>query len=95
MKIELTVEGAIALREFAEAMPFALENIVESTENLLQVYQSVAEELGNHEPEFCEMLLHIKKAQEDASEAIQVLPGQLLATADKIDAYVANRPTVN
>lgn len=94
MKLSLNNESAVALREFAAAMPLALENIAESTEKVVQVYQSVAEEVGPHNQDFYEMLMLIKSAQEAAADAVQALPPMLNATADKIDAYVASNPRV-
>lgn len=94
MKLALNTESALALREFAESMPFAVENIVAATVKVVHVYQSVADTLGVHHNDFYEMLMHIKKAQENAAEAILSLPPMLNATADKIDAYVAAHPTV-
>lgn len=94
MKLALNTQSAIALREFAESMPLAIENIVTATEKVVQVYQSVADTLGVHNQDFYEMLMHIKKAQENAADAIQTLPPMLNSTADKIDAYVATHPTV-
>lgn len=94
MKLALNTESAMALREFAEAMPLALENITASTEKVVQVYQSVAENVGPHNQDFLNMLMLIKTAQESAAEAIQALPVRLIATADKIDAYVAANPSV-
>lgn len=92
MKLSLNTESANALRDFAKAMPFAMGNIVESTLKLVQVYQSVADSVGEHGNDFYDMLMYIKRAQEDAAEAIEVLPPMLNATADKIDAYVAANP---
>ena len=92
MKLALNTESATALREFAEAMPLAIENITESTEKVVQVYQSVAEDVGPHNQDFYNMLMLIKSAQE--AEAVQALPPMLNATADKIDAYVAANPSV-
>ena len=88
LRLALNAESAMALREFAEAMPVAIENITESTQRLMQVYQSVADSVGPHNEEFLDMLMHVKAAQESAADAIQALPTQLIATADKIDAYV-------
>lgn len=88
MELALNTESAIALREFAQAMPLAIENITESTEKVVQVYQSVAEDVGPHNQDFYNMLLLIKSAQEAAAEAVQKLPTMLNNTADKIDAYV-------
>lgn len=94
MRLALNTESAIALREFAEAIPLAIENITESTEKVVQVYQSVAEDVGPHNQEFYDMLMLIKSAQEAAAGAVQELPPMLNATADKIDAYVAADPSI-
>ena len=89
MKLSLNAQSANALREFAGAMPVAVSNIVTATEKLIQVYQSTADSLGVHQNDFYQMLMHIKKAQENAADAIESLPPMLKATAAKIDAYVA------
>lgn len=94
MELDLNSESAVALREFAEAMPLAIENITESTEKLVRVYRSVAEGVGPHNQDFYEMLMLIKTAQEAAADAVQALPPMLNATADKIDAYIATHPTI-
>lgn len=94
MKLSLNSESAAALREFSESMPVAIQNIVDSTEKVVQVYQSVADTLGVHNQDFYDMLMLIKKAQEETAVAIQVLPKMLTTTADKIDAYVATNPTI-
>lgn len=94
MKLSLNSESAAALRDFSESMPVAIQNIVDSTEKVVQVYQSVADTLGVHNQDFYDMLMLIKKAQEETAVAIQVLPKMLTTTADKIDAYVAANPTI-
>ena len=60
MKLDLSSTGSAALREFAEIMPLAIENISESTVKVVQVYQSVAESVGPHEQDFYDMLMLIK-----------------------------------
>lgn len=95
MKLALNTESATAMREFAQAMPLAIENITQSTERVVQVYQSVAETVGPHNQDFYNMLMLIKSAQENAAEAVQELPSMLNATADKIDAYVAANPSLS
>lgn len=95
MRIAVNAEGALALREFAKAMPLAVDNIVAATEKLIQVYQSVSETLGEHDTDFYNLLVHIKNAQELAAEAIKELPPKLNVTADKIDIYVATHATVS
>ena len=94
LELALNTESAAALREFAESMPLAIQNIVDSTEKVVRVYQSVAEQLGVHSQDFYNMLMLIKKAQEETAEAISELPKMLNTTADKIDEYVANHPTI-
>lgn len=94
MKLALNHESSAAMREFAESMPVAIENIVQGTEKVVQVYQSVAESVGPHNQDFYNMLLSIKNAQEVAAEAIDELPEKLNKTADKIDAYIAANPSV-
>lgn len=92
MRIELNQESADALRELAAAMPYAVANITESTTRLVRTYQSIADEVGPHEKEFCEMLLHVKKMQIEAAEAIQKLPPKMTATAEKIEQHIAHKP---
>lgn len=94
MRIELNQESANALRDLASAMPYAIMNITESTTRLIRTYQSVANEVGPHEKEFHEMLLHIKKMQIEAAEAIQQLPPRMIATAEKIEQYIARKPSL-
>lgn len=94
LDLKIDNDGAAILREFAAAMPVALANIEESTERVLGIYQSVANSVGPHEQDFYDMLMTIKKAQEQARDAIMVLPKMLNQTADKIEAYVASRPSV-
>ena len=93
MKLALNSKSSAALREFAQAMPFAMQNIVEETNTVFQVYQSVSETLGEHDQDFRDMLKSIQKAQEEAADAILALPPKLNKTADMIDDYVATHPT--
>lgn len=94
LKLALNSESAEALREFAKAMPVAVDNIVNSTETVIGVYQSVAESVGPHNQDFSNMLTSIKNAQELAEEAISVLPDKLNGVADKIEAYVLANPSI-
>lgn len=83
----LTHEGAMYLREWADAMPIAIQNIITSTERVTSVYQIVSDNVGPHREAFYQMLLSIKKAQEDSVDALSSLPVKLRKTADKIDKY--------
>lgn len=86
-KIALDLESAAALREFAAAMPVAVENITNETIKLVNVYQSVADNVGPHNEDFYNMLMLIKSAQLKAAEAVEVLPNVLNLIADKIEIY--------
>ena len=97
MKLPSTTNKEVShiLRDFAEAMPFAIENINQSAKRVFQVYQSVADTVGPYERNFHDILMIIKKAQETATEAIQVLPPMLTSTADRIDDYINSHPNIS
>ena len=90
LRLMLTHEGATCLREWANAVPRAIESIEDSTLNVVSIYQSVAESVGLHRESFYQMLLCIKRAQEQFADALGFFPQGLRATADKIDDYVNN-----
>ncbi len=87
----LTPEGAEALRQFAKAMPFAIENIAAATEKMDSTYGTIMEGLGTHAEDFKDILEYVRSAQKKAAEALEFLPPQLENTASKIDAYVAKK----
>ena len=93
MKLSLNAESVNALRELAESIPIAVQKIVESTLKVITTYQGVSETLGEHRQSFYDMLLLVKKTQEETVESIQVLPKMLNETADKIDSYITNTPS--
>ena len=93
VKIGLNQESVDALLALAQALPVAVNNIADATERLWQVFQSVSDKVGPHEPDFETMLVCIKKAQETAAEALITLPPMMAATANNISAYIANRKT--
>ena len=66
LRMMLSHEGANYLRDWAEAMPVAIQNIIESTEKVTSVYQSVSDSVGPHRAAFYQMLLNIKKMQEES-----------------------------
>ena len=96
IRILLSHEGADYLRQFADVMPVAVEKIYQDTERLIQVYQSVSDEIGPHYRDFINMLQTIRRAVEISGQAIEALPKGLRITADRIDDYVdssASPPT--
>ncbi|MGN0465512.1 MAG: hypothetical protein ACI4F9_04085 [Lachnospiraceae bacterium] len=95
IQMYLCAEGVAALREFAQAIPVAVQNIQESTQKLLQVYSSVSDELGVHDSNFLEILQCVKRAQETAADAVQELPPKLEQTATNIEAYISAGSSLN
>lgn len=87
LRMLLTPEGANYLREWADVIPIVVLDIIESTEKVISVYQSVSDNVGSHRESFYQMLINIKKAQEDSVKAILELPVMLRNTADRIDRY--------
>ena len=94
MILSLNHKGAQALRDFAEAIPQAIQNISDDTDKLIGVYQSVQEKVGVHGDDFHTLLQSIEKVQKDAAQAVEVLPHMLVETAEKIETYVSNNPMV-
>ncbi len=92
IKLTLTHQGAEALREYASALPIAVDDLREKTDILLNQFNNLEDELGVHKPDFNDMLTYIKKMQQSATNAIEVLVPKMLHTADKIDEYVAYDP---
>ena len=92
MKLGLNMESVTELRQLANAVPVTIENIVNDTQHLFQVYQSVSDSLGVHEEQFKELLRQIKKVQEDFSEDLKKIPQMLNETANKIEDYINNSP---
>lgn len=88
MFLALNNKSVKTLMDFAEAMPIAIQDICDDTEELMRVYQRVSENVGVHGDDFHSMLLLIQKAQKDAAQAIEVLPHMLIETAVKIEKYV-------
>ena len=95
LTLTITSEGAQVLRDFASAIPLAVDNIVEQTSTLLNVYTSLSEKLGVHNEDFHNMLLKVSEIQKKAADAISELPPKMLNTAAKIDAYVAAHPEIS
>lgn len=95
MKLELTKEGAAALREFSDAIPTAINLIVEATDELEQKYDSFSSSLGEHADSFKKMIENIKDAQKIAEEAVMKLPKKMKETAELIETYVKTTPTVS
>lgn len=95
MKLSLDKESAEVLRAWAEIIPVTISNIIEDTLKVVCVYQSVADELGIHQKDFRDMLIHIKKAQEQTVETKEFLSSMLIVTAEKIDAYVGGNTSAS
>lgn len=95
MKLGLNMKSVSEMRQLAAAVPVTIENIVNDTERLFQVYQSVSDSLGVHEEQFVELLNKIKFVQEAFAEDLKKVPNEMNATADKIEEYIRTHPTTN
>lgn len=91
--LDITPEGATALREFADSMTGTVSMIEDDTVKLMAVYSSVSEQLGIHEDDFQTMIDLVGHAQEEAAGAISELVPVLNSIADKIDEFVATTPS--
>ena len=94
MKLALNMYSVNALRKLAAEIPETMSNIVYSTNRLLSTYHAVSDTLGAHEPDFYNMVLSVKHAQEVSREALEAIPNLLTATADKIEDYINWHPTL-
>lgn len=88
MIIDASKKGAQALRDFAQAMPVAVENIECSTRELLRMYDSVQDRVGPHNDRFQELLMRVKTMTEEINDAITILPCELEKVATMIDELV-------
>ncbi len=94
MKLELTAEGAQALRDFADALPPVMDELSYDTEQLIDIFHSVSDDLGIHEENFNSMLSTVARAQKAADEAMQVIPGKMRKVAQAIEDYVKIHPSI-
>lgn len=94
-QISISREGAQTLREFAQAMPYAVENLSQDTETLRRVFESVSEGLGEIEPDFADIVDLCSQAVANAQESIEGLPADLERTATAIDDYLNDHPEID
>ena len=94
MKVGITREGAQTLRDFAEAMPYAVESLSQDTEKIRAVFESLADDLGDLESDFREILETCAKAVENAQKSIETMPADLKRTAQRIDDYLDSHPEI-
>ena len=92
LKLSLNTEGAQALREFAQALPDAIEKIKEDTDSLMAFFNGIEDELGVHANDFKDILEMVNSALKKGEQAVMELPPRMKATADKIDSYVESKP---
>ena len=85
--VDVFENDADRLTKATKNMPIAMDNIVAETDNLLNVYNAVSEHLGKYNQDFSDILMHIKKAQQTAADAISELLSKTKEIATKIEAY--------
>lgn len=88
MKIAASYEGVQALRDFAEAMPYAVGQISESTQRLRTTYNSLEDYLGARSEAFRCLVEDCVRATAVASDAIEDLPIGLATTADELESWL-------
>lgn len=93
--ITISREGAQTLRDFAQAMPYAVECLSQDTETLRTVFESVSEGLGEIEPDFADIVDLCSQAVANAQESIEGLPADLERTATAIDHYLDDHPEID
>ena len=84
----LTMEGAAALREWADGIWLAADSIRQETDALMHTLEQNQDALGVHVSDFANLFFNIQKYQEQSAEAIEALPEMLHNTADKIEMYI-------
>lgn len=94
MRLSISKESASALREFANSMPKVMDNMENSTNNLLIIFNAVSESIGPHEQQFLELLETVRKAKEKSVDAIRELPYMLNSTADKMESYIGHGSSI-
>jgi len=87
-KLSLTIEGAAALREWADGIWLTADSIRQDTDELLSALEQNQDALGVHASDFRQLFLQIQKFQEASAEALEELPEMLHKTADKIETYI-------
>ena len=88
MEIAANYESVQALRDFAEAMPYAVRQIADETERLQEKYQGLEEALGARSESFEDIIRICVRATQSASDALSDLPAGLIATADRLEEYL-------
>lgn len=91
-KVTISRAGAEALRDFASAIPYAIELLWQDTEQLVRQCNSVLPDLGEMSDPFDEMIKMCLNAIREIEEEISSVPEDLNRTADAIDEFLDNRP---
>lgn len=87
-RISISYEGAEALRDFAKAMPYAVEQMAQASADLRVTFTSIADDLGDLGKDLSELINNCILAVETAQESIEGLPAGLEKTADDIEKYL-------
>ncbi len=88
MQIEANLESVQALRDFAEAMPYAVNQIIDETQHLQEKYRGLESDLGVRGRDFEDIVRMCMRAAQDASDALSDLPKGLNATADSLEGWI-------
>lgn len=88
MQIAANYESVQALRDFAEAMPYAVNQIADETARLQERYRGLEEALGVRSASFEDVMSACMRATQSASNALSDLPEGLIATAGQLEEYL-------
>ena len=81
-------EGVIALRELGDRVTCSTQRLINSSEAVVSVFQSVEDTVGPHRNDFMDMLIHVKKYVELSKEELDYFSKGVYWTADKIDDFI-------
>lgn len=88
MEIAANYESVQALRDFAEAMPYAVHRIADETQQLQEKFHGLEDALGARSESFEDVIRVCMRATQSASDALSDLPAGLRATADQLEDYL-------
>lgn len=88
MELFMCPAGVEALRTFASKINATTNNMGNDILNLLNIYESLKEDVGPHAGQFKEMLEAMSGILGDSRETLEILASRINATAQGIENYL-------